>query len=103
MSSPAIDRRAVPDPFAAPVADVLEGLDRRAGWAGPGRSAASRRALGTQPAAGPERASPLFVRIFKHFDDVLIYILLAAAVLKAIDSEWIDFWVHPRVAVDQRH
>ena len=37
--------------------------------------------------------------MFKHFDDVLIYILLAAAVLKAILGEWIDFWVILAVAV----
>ena len=42
VSSPAIDRRAVPDPFAAPVADVLEGLDSAPG--GLDRAEAQRRA-----------------------------------------------------------
>ena len=98
VSSPAIDRRAVPDPFAAPVADVLEGLDSAPG--GLDRAEAQRRAerWGPNRLPDPERES-LFVRIFKHFDDVLIYILLAAAVLKAILGEWIDFWVILGVAV----
>ena len=99
MSSPAIDRRAVPDPFAAPVADVLEGLDsRRVGWTGPKRSVA--------PSAGdptgcpdPERES-LFVRIFKHFDDIVADLHPARRCgAQAILGEWIDFWVILRVAV----
>ena len=64
------------------------------------RAEAQRRAerWGPNRLPEPERES-LFVRIFKHFDDVLIYILLAAAVLKAILGEWIDFWVILGVAV----
>jgi magnesium-transporting ATPase (P-type) len=42
---------------------------------------------------------PLWKRIGKHFDDVLIYILLGAAVLKAILGEWVDFGVILAVAV----
>ncbi|MEZ5090376.1 MAG: HAD-IC family P-type ATPase [Micropruina sp.] len=38
-------------------------------------------------------------RFLRHFDDVLIYILLAAATLKAALGEWIDFWVILAVAV----
>ncbi|MBK8448358.1 MAG: HAD-IC family P-type ATPase [Micropruina sp.] len=38
-------------------------------------------------------------RFLRHFDDVLIYILLAAAALKAAMGEWIDFWVILAVAV----
>ncbi|NMD47317.1 MAG: HAD-IC family P-type ATPase, partial [Propionibacterium sp.] len=38
-------------------------------------------------------------RFLRHFDDVLIYILLAAATLKAALGEWIDFWVILTVAV----
>lgn len=37
----------------------------------------------------PPRPSPLR-RFLSHFDDVLIYILLAAAVLKAIMGDWVD-------------
>jgi magnesium-transporting ATPase (P-type) len=42
---------------------------------------------------------PTWKRVLKHFDDVLIYILLAAAVLKAILGDWVDFWVILAVAV----
>ena len=38
-------------------------------------------------------------RFLRHFDDVLIYILLAAATLKAALGEWIDFWVILTVAL----
>ncbi|MCU0301843.1 MAG: HAD-IC family P-type ATPase, partial [Candidatus Nanopelagicales bacterium] len=48
----------------------------------------------------PEPArDPAWRRVLKHFDDVLIYILLAAAVLKAILGDWVDFWVILAVAV----
>ena len=58
------------------------GLDGPPG--GLDRAEAQRRAeLGTQPAAGTG-ASPCSSASSNHFDDVLIYILLAAAVLKAI-------------------
>jgi magnesium-transporting ATPase (P-type) len=39
------------------------------------------------------KPDPALVRFFKHFDDILIYILLAAAALKAILAEWVDFGV----------
>ncbi len=38
-------------------------------------------------------------RFLRHFDDVLIYILLAAAALKVAMGDWIDFWVILAVAV----
>lgn len=48
--------------------------------------------------APPER-DPLWRRILSHFDDVLIYILLVAAALKAILGDWVDFSVILAVAV----
>ncbi|MDR3067952.1 MAG: HAD-IC family P-type ATPase [Cellulomonas sp.] len=42
---------------------------------------------------------PAWRRFVGHFDDVLIYILLAAAVLKAILGDWVDFTVILAVAV----
>lgn len=41
----------------------------------------------------------VLLRFLGHFDDVLIYILLAAAVLKAILGDWVDFAVILAVAV----
>lgn len=46
----------------------------------------------------PERDGAI-KRFLKHFEDILIYILLAAATLKAAMGEWIDFWVILAVAV----
>jgi len=46
----------------------------------------------------PPRRNPV-LRFLGHFDDVLIYILLAAAVLKAILGDWVDFTVILVVAV----
>ncbi|MCL2784933.1 MAG: HAD-IC family P-type ATPase, partial [Propionibacteriaceae bacterium] len=40
-----------------------------------------------------------FVRFIKHFDDILIYILLAAAALKAAMRDWVDFGVILAVAL----
>ena len=41
----------------------------------------------------PTASVPGWKKFLKHFDDVLIYILLVAAVLKAISSDWVDFTV----------
>ena len=88
----------VADPHAASVDDVLAGLDGTAG--GLTSAEASRRTAQWGPNRLPEpRRDPLVKRIAKHFDDVLIYILLAAAVLKAILGEWTDFWIILAVAV----
>ncbi len=46
----------------------------------------------------PER-DPLWKRILVHFDDVLIYVLLVAAVLKAVVGDWVDFAVVLAVAI----
>jgi len=54
--------------------------------------------LGPNRLPEPPRDSAV-KRFFKHFDDILIYILLAAAALKAALGEWIDFWVILAVAV----
>jgi magnesium-transporting ATPase (P-type) len=48
------------------------------------------------PAKG---SRPAVLRFFAHFNDVLIYILIAAGVLKAILGEWVDFAVIISVAV----
>jgi magnesium-transporting ATPase (P-type) len=85
-------------PFAAPAEDVLAGL--RVTPEGLSLAEVERRAERWGPNRLPEAAKQsLMRRMLKHFDDVLIYILLAAAVLKAILGDWIDFWVILAVAV----
>jgi len=85
-------------PFAEPPGAVLDALgsDER----GLSSADAARRLAEAGPNRLPEppRPHPL-LRFLKHFDDVLIYILLAAAVLKAILGEWVDFAVILAVAV----
>lgn len=47
----------------------------------------------------PPARTPWWRRVLSQFDDILIYILLVAAVLKAIVGDWIDFTVILAVAV----
>jgi magnesium-transporting ATPase (P-type) len=47
----------------------------------------------------PAARTPWWRRVLSQFDDVLIYILLVSAVLKAIVGDWIDFTVILAVAV----
>lgn len=57
-------------------------------------SAVRERRIKYGPNSLPEaKPKPLIFRYFKHFDDVLIYILLVAALLKAIIGDWVEFWV----------
>ena len=85
-------------PFAAPPQDVLAalGTDEH----GLSSQAAARRLAEVGPNRLPEPPRrPALLRFLAHFDDVLIYILLAAAVLKALLGEWVDFAVILVVAV----
>ncbi|WP_166844095.1 HAD-IC family P-type ATPase [Isoptericola sp. BMS4] len=89
---------AAPRPWALAPEEVLaaqgvgrDGLD--------GAEAAARLGrFGPNRLAPPER-DPLWKRVAVHFDDVLIYILLVSAVLKAILGDWVDFTVILAVAV----
>ena len=54
----------------------------------------------TGPNALPEKkGKPAWLRFLAHFNDVLIYALLAAAVLTAIMGHWVDTLVILGVAV----
>ena len=85
-------------PFARAPGSVLAAL--RSDGTGLASDDAALRLAETGPNRLPEprRRHPL-LRFLAHFDDVLIYILLAAAVLKAILGEWVDFAVILVVAV----
>uniref|UniRef100_UPI000FD88EE5 HAD-IC family P-type ATPase n=1 Tax=Microbacterium sp. CPCC 204701 TaxID=2493084 RepID=UPI000FD88EE5 len=48
----------------------------------------------------PEPARrPAILRFLAHFNDTLIYILLGAALIKALMGDWLDFWVIVVVAI----
>ena len=85
-------------PYARPADDVLEALgSARAGLTS---DDARARLATTGPNRLPTPQRPhAVVRFASHFDDVLIYILLAAAVLKAFLGDWVDFAVILVVAV----
>ncbi len=85
-------------PHALPAADVLAGLD--ATEAGLSQAQAARRLDQHGPNRLPEPQRDSAVKRFlKHLDDILIYILLIAAVLKALLGEWVDFGVILAVAI----
>ena len=91
-------RLTVPRPWALPTDDVLAHL--QTGTAGLEAAAAAERLriAGPNELPEPER-KPAVVRFLAHFNDTLIYILLAAAVIKALMGDWLDFWVIMAVAI----
>jgi len=85
-------------PHSQPTEEVLRHLDADAA------GLTSQEAQERLERAGPNRlpetpANPAWLRLARHFNDVLIYVLLAAAVLKAVLGEWVDFGVILTVAV----
>ncbi len=85
-------------PFAEPAQAVLGALDSSPD--GLSATDAARRLAEVGPNRLPDPPRPSALRrLLGHFDDILIYILLAAAVLKAILAEWIDFAVILAVTV----
>ncbi|MBR7358653.1 hypothetical protein G3W16_30005, partial [Klebsiella pneumoniae] len=46
-----------------------------------------------------KKGKPAWLRFLAHFNDVLIYVLLAAAVLTAVMGHWVDTLVILGVAV----
>jgi magnesium-transporting ATPase (P-type) len=85
-------------PFAVTTQEVLAALDASPSGLSAAEAASRVQRYGANKLPEAER-DPLWKRVGKHFDDVLIYILLGAAVLKAILGEWVDFWVILGVAV----
>ena len=85
-------RPAAPAPWALPPAEVL--ADVQGSPDGLTRADAQTRLTrdGPNELAAPKR-QPAWRRFLVHFDNVLVYILIAAAVLKAITGDWVDFAV----------
>ncbi len=90
--------RAAGHPWADDADAVLARLDTtRDGLSGP---EADRRLAEAGPNRLPDPPRQGALRRFlRHFDDILIYILIAAAVVKALLGEWVDFAVILGVAV----
>jgi magnesium-transporting ATPase (P-type) len=86
------------DPWAAEADVVLGELGGRA--EGLGTAEAARRLEAHGPnVLTPPKPTPWWKRALLQFKDVLIYVLLASALLKAIIGEWVDFAVILAVAV----
>jgi magnesium-transporting ATPase (P-type) len=86
------------DPYSRPSKDVLADLE--SGPQGISLAAAEQRlaTYGPNLLAAPLKKHPVLL-FLSHFNDVLIYVLLAAAVLKSIFGDWIDAAVILAVAV----
>jgi magnesium-transporting ATPase (P-type) len=80
------------------VEDVLEKKSSQPG--GLNNAEAKERLAKVGPNALPEKkGKPAWLRFLAHFHDVLIYVLLAAAVLTALMGHWVDTLVILGVAV----
>ncbi|QEO15937.1 HAD-IC family P-type ATPase [Agromyces intestinalis] len=89
---------ALEAPWAAEVDDVFAALGTTRGGLDDDDATAALARVGPNRLPTPPRA-PLWRRVLSHFQDVLIYILLASAGLKAILGDWIDFAIILAVAV----
>ncbi len=76
-------------PHAASVEDVLQAAESEPG--GLSVEDAQRRLTETGPNSLPDaERDPAWKRFLKHFHDVLIYVLLVAAVVTAVMQHWVD-------------
>ncbi|WP_224751788.1 HAD-IC family P-type ATPase [Microbacterium helvum] len=91
-------RLTVPRPWALETGAVLSHLATGARGLDAADAAARLAVAGPNELPEPER-KPAVVRFLAHFNDTLIYILLAAAVIKALMGDWLDFWVIMAVAI----
>ena len=89
---------AVSDPFALQADDVLNTLRSHPDGLSGTEAADRLKTLGPNRLPAPPKEGPL-KRFFKHFNDILIYILLAAGVAKAFLGQWVDACVIIAVAV----
>ena len=89
---------SVTNPHALKSDEVLSGLrSQRDGLSGT-EGAERLKAVGPNRLPAPPKEGPL-KRFFKHFNDILIYILLVAGVAKAFLGQWVDAGVIIGVAV----
>ena len=85
-------------PFALDIDEVVRELHAdRAGLTA--QDAEARLAVAGRNELPEPARKPAIVRFLAHFNDTLIYILLGAAVIKAVMGDWLDFWVIMAVAI----
>ncbi|QLD10661.1 HAD-IC family P-type ATPase [Microbacterium oleivorans] len=89
---------APPRAHAHAVDEVVAALGTGAGGLSSDQAASRLDAVG--PNELPEaKRTPAWLRFLSHFNDTLIYILLAAAAIKAVMADWLDVWVILAVAI----
>jgi magnesium-transporting ATPase (P-type) len=89
---------SVSDPHALQTDAVLSGLQSHRDGLSGAEAADRLKAVGPNRLPAPPKEGPL-KRFFKHFNDILIYILLFAGVAKAFLGHWVDACVIVAVAV----
>jgi magnesium-transporting ATPase (P-type) len=85
-------------PHALPANEVLQALDGRVDGLSADEAARRLQVVGPNRLPAPPKEG-LLKRFFKHFHDLLIYILVAAAVITAALGHWIDTGVILAVVV----
>src|SRR5208337_1894431 len=80
---------SVSDPHALQANDVMNGLGSRRDGLSAAEAADRLKAVGPNRLPAPPKEG-LLKRFFKHFNDILIYILLFAGVAKAVLGHWVD-------------
>ena len=85
-------------PWAQEAHEVLSGLETRTTGLTTAEAEARLATAGPNRLPAPQR-DPFFKRLLVHLDDILIVILLIAAVVKALMGDWVDFSVILAVAV----
>lgn len=80
------------DPYARPAATVLRVFGSSPAGLDDQQVAERRELFGPNRLPEAPRRNPV-VRFLGHFNNILIYILLASAIVKAAYRDWLDFWV----------
>src|SRR5271165_5677305 len=89
---------SVSDPHALPTDDVLNKVQSQRDGLTTAEAVGRLKTVGANRLPAP-RKEGLLKRFFKHFNDILIYILVAAGVAKAFLGHWVDALVILAVAV----
>ena len=89
---------SVTDPYSIQADEVLSALRTKLDGLPAAEAAERLKAVGPNRLPAPPKEGPL-MRFFKHFNDILIYILLFAGVAKAFLGHWVDAGVIVAVAI----
>lgn len=83
---------AVVSPHAQTAEQVLAALESSRHGLDQARAAERHEVVGPNRIPEAVKRNPV-LRFLHHFHNILIYILIASAVVKAVYRDWIDFWV----------